>query len=235
MERRERLRNFAIAGALALLAALLMSAWVSRAQGRAETKPAPTAPVLVATHDLPIGTSASAAFRDGRIAIRRLPAESISPAGMTSATSLRGQVVTQPIYAGEQVVASRFGRSGTQGLGASLAGALRAFQVPGEANQLLVGTLEPGDHVDVVANVKTNPSHPMSRVALRNLVVLRADEAPSSSSGGSTVTLQLTDKQAQVLLWVTKNADWSFVLRPSSGAKSTAAAPTTQSDVLAGS
>jgi pilus assembly protein CpaB len=229
------MRNLAAAGVLALVAALLTSAWVSRAQGGAKAPAIAKVPVLVATRDLPIGTPATAAFRDGWIAIRQLPAESASPVSLPSATPLRGQVVTQPIYKGEQVVASRFGRSGTQGLGVSLAGALRAIEVAGDPNQLLVGTLQAGDHVDVLANVRINTANPKSRVALRNLIVLRAPAAASGTTTGSSVMLQLTDTQAQALLWVTKNADWSLVLRPSSGASSTATAPTTQRDVLAGS
>jgi len=235
VERRYRMRNLAAAGVLALVATLLTSVWVSRAQGGSTATSVTKVPVLVATRDLPIGTPATAAFRDGWIAIRQLPAESASPVSLPSATALRGQVVTQPIYKGEQVVASRFGRSGTQGLGISLAGALRAIEVPGDQNQLLAGTLQAGDHVDVLANVKINATNPKARVALRNLIVLRAPTAPTSSTATGSVTLQLTDKQAQALLWVTKNADWSLVLRPSSGASSTATAPTTQRDVLAGS
>jgi Flp pilus assembly protein CpaB len=58
-----------------------------------------------------------------------------------------------------------------------------------------------------------------SRIILRNLLVLRA---PTSSSGGglggtgngTSITLALTDTQAQKLLLAMKSGSWWLVLRP---------------------
>ena len=57
-----------------------------------------------------------------------------------------------------------------------------------------------------------------SRVILRDLLVLRAPNASSSSDIGaaqqSSITLALTDGEAQKLLFAIKNGDWWLVLRP---------------------
>jgi Flp pilus assembly protein CpaB len=145
----------------------------------------------------------------------------------------------QPIYANEQITPRRFGASGAQGMRSVLRGDLRAITVGGDARQLLAGTLRAGDHVDVVVNDKTNSQNPRTRVAVSNLVVLTPPGAEGTSGqatdGSVQATLQLTDKQAQVLWWVVKNGDWSLLLRPAAKATATATAPTTKVDVLRGS
>jgi Flp pilus assembly protein CpaB len=234
-DRTHRTRNLGIAGALALLAALLTMLYGSRAQGKTTVVAPKEAPVLVATKDLPIGTSLPGALASGAVAVRRVPAETLALGAVESAAQLRGTVVVQPIFAHEQLTLRRLGTSGEQGIRTVLKGALRAIAVPGDARQLLAGTLEQGDHVDVVVNDRTSQP-PKTRVALRNLIVLEPPAAEASGSDGTTqATLQLTDRQVQVLWWAVKNGDWSLVLRPASKAVVTATAPTRERDVLAGS
>jgi Flp pilus assembly protein CpaB len=159
---------------------------------------------------------------------------------VANAAALRGQVVVQPIYANEQVTLKRFGSSGAAGLRGTLTGAMRAIVVPGDARQLLTGIIQPGDHVDLVVNDKTNSSNPKTRVALQDLVVLQAPGAggvastPTTADGTTSATLQLTDKQVQVLWWAVKNGDWSLALRPASKAMVTAKRSTNEAEVLAG-
>jgi Flp pilus assembly protein CpaB len=228
-----RTRNLGIAGGLALGAALLTMLSVSRAEGGTAKVTLASTPVLVATRDLTVGTPVASAVAGGAIVIKRLPAESIAPGAVTNSSGLRGQVVIQPIFKGEQVTANRFGPTAAQGLRTTLHGALRAIAVPGDPNQLLAGMLQPGDHIDVVANVRGGTSQ-KTRVSLNNLIVLSPPPAEPASGTTAAATVQLTDKQVQTLFWILKNGDWSFVLRPSSKATVTAVKPTTQADVLAG-
>jgi Flp pilus assembly protein CpaB len=238
IDRSTRIRNLGVAGGLALLAAILTMLYVQGADGgTAVTTPPRTVAVLVATRDLPVGTPVASALADGAIAVRQVPAGSLAADALRSPRALRGLVV-QPIYANEPITSKRLGRSGTQGFGSVLRGAFRALAVSGDARQLLAGTLERGDHVDVVVNDKLRPEQPRTRIALRNLVVLQpaGDLAETASGDGSlSATLQLTDRQVQVLWWAVKNGDWSLVLRPSAKAASTANAPTRERDVLEGS
>jgi Flp pilus assembly protein CpaB len=94
---------------------------------------------------------------------------------------------------------------------------------------LLAGTVQAGDHVDVVGTweVKTGTGGDgtlVSRVVLRDLLVLTAPQGSSSStvtsgSGGMSAQLRVTDAQAQKLIWIQKNGvDGGFhlALRPPS-------------------
>jgi Flp pilus assembly protein CpaB len=110
-----------------------------------------------------------------------------------------------------------------QGVQAQLRGNLRAIEVPGAESQLLNGTLKDGDHIDVVGTwlmPETSQNH-VSRVVLRNLLVLHAPETNTVSSHlssnpneGFTVMLAMTDSQATKFWWVVNNGEWSLQLRP---------------------
>jgi Flp pilus assembly protein CpaB len=147
----------------------------------------------------------------------------------------------QPTYSGEQITARRFGRVQQQGLPSEFGGSFRIFALSGTATQLLAGTLQRGNRVDVVGSVKlpeTGQTH-VAAVVLRNLLVVQAP--PTAKSPGAmssedalTAQLQLTPLQAQRLFWLTKNGDWSLLLRPSAGAQDTALQPVTAANLLAG-
>jgi Flp pilus assembly protein CpaB len=230
-----RIRNLGVAGVLALVAAILTMLYVSRAQGSTSVQPVVgMAPVLVATQDLPIGTSITTALGTGAIAQKQVPTTAVAAEAISNTRLLRGQVVVQPIYKGEQITMRRFGSSGAQGLRTSLRGALRALAVSGDARQLLAGTLQQGDHVDVVVNDGGASGGAKTRIALKNLIVLQAPAAGEGTDTSLAATLQLTDTQVQVLWWVLKNGDWSFVLRPAAKATDTATRPSVRADVLAG-
>jgi Flp pilus assembly protein CpaB len=91
--------------------------------------------------------------------------------------------------------------------------------VPGTADQLLAGIVQPGDHVDVVANIKLpNSDVHYTRVIVHDALVLRAPAAPSSgnaATGQLIATLQLSDAEAQRLYWAQENGNFALVLRPS--------------------
>ena len=139
------------------------------------------------------------------------------------ANQIADKVAVQPVYAGEQVSTQRFRSVQEQGIQAQLKGNLRALQVPGSANQLLNGTLKDGDRIDVVGTwlmPETSQNH-VSRVVLRNLLVLQAPSANSVESKlssnpneGFTVMLAMTDSQATKFWWVVNNGEWSLQLRP---------------------
>src|SRR5205085_12044028 len=116
-------------------------------------------------------------------------------------------VLSQPLYAGEQVTVRRFQDQKAQGIVGQLKGAYRAVSVPGDANQLLAGIAKDGDHVDLVATVSAGNSQNASatRIVLRDLLVLRAPAAPSGSSvdvgAKSAAVLRVSDTQVQRLFF----------------------------------
>jgi Flp pilus assembly protein CpaB len=230
-----RVRNIVIAVGLAALAAALTSLYVSGYKKNVQ-KDVSNVRVFVARVDIPAGTpGAKAANMLRPVEIAR---KNLVPGAISDRSQIDG-ITSDEIFAGEQVTTLRFRPVAQVGVRADLKGNQRAYQLAGDSNQLLVGTLKPGDRVDVVATVRyqirqitgTNDDQigdierVASRVVLRDLRVLKvsgeaAAARVTNGAGFSTwVQLAVTDSQAQKLIFVTKSGsstaeDWSLQLRP---------------------
>lgn len=217
-----RVKNIAIAVLLALVAALLTSFYVTNFQ-RNVRKDESNVPVFVAARDIPVGTAGVDIARKGLLEKSEIVRRSVVPGAISSSAQLDSLVATQKIYAGEQITTRRFASPAERGIGAQLKGTMRAFQVPGDAYQLLAGTLKKGDRVDVVASVKVDTEQELfaTRIILRDIEVLKA---PASTAGGDvkitqsldnfSALLAVTDTQVQKLFHVLKHGEWSLQLRP---------------------
>src|ERR687887_799481 len=225
-----RLRNIAIAVALAVLAAMIVSFYVKQQKQDLQRGQTLTA-VYVAKEDIPAGTPGSEiASQVERVEVTK---DAAAPGAIVSPSDLEGKVSTEQIYANEQVSLLRFANPTEQGIRAKLSGTLRAVQLPGDEHQLLAGTLRDGDRVDFVGNLKyklvnfgrsgggqTAQDNVATRVVLRDILVLQATEAAdqakrlSDDTADKFVILALTDAQAEKLFFVEKNGDWTLQLRP---------------------
>ena len=222
-----RLRNIAIAVALAVLAAMIVSFYVKQQKEDLQRGQTLTA-VYVAKEDIPVGTPGSEiASKVERVEVTK---DAAAPGAIVNPSDLEGKVSTEQVYANEQVSLLRFSNPTEQGIRSQLSGTLRAVQVPGDEHQLLAGTLKDGDRVDLVANLKYKlvnfgksggaQDNVATRGVLRDILVLQATEAAddakrlSSDSQDKFVLLALTDAQAEKLFFVMKNGDWTLQLRP---------------------
>jgi Flp pilus assembly protein CpaB len=234
-----RVRNIGIAVALAAVAALLTSFYVTNYKRHVQ-RGEDHVTVLVAKHDIPAGTAGSDVAGD--LTATSVPRRSVVPGAISSPDEVKDKVVSQTVFAGEQITTNRFTSVAQTGVEGQLKGTMRAFQIQGDGNQTLAGTLKDGDHIDVVAtfNYKWVDFHggrsqasdtlTASRVVLRDIKVLRAPSGPAVGSkltGGVDqkfpVLLAVTDSQAQKLLFITGNSSssggasvawWSLELRP---------------------
>jgi pilus assembly protein CpaB len=227
-----RVKNIGIAVALAALAAILTSVYVvnyKRHVQRGEDK----VTVLVAAKDIPAGTSGADVIDQGFLKKQTVPRKAVVAGAISTPEQLAPTVATQDVYEGEQVSTRRFAPPKEQGIRALIKGTQRAYQLEGDANQLLAGTLKEGDYVDFVGSweVKSGGSEDgvtVSRVMVRNLYVLTAPEGESGGSkvanpggGGEVIQLRLTDNQTKRILWCEKNCvnngeGWHLTLRPPS-------------------
>ncbi len=204
-----RAKNIGIAVALAALAAILTSAYVvnyKRHVQRGEGK------VTVVDQKM--------------LKEQTVPRKSVVAGAISSPDQLAQYVATQDVFEGEQVSTRRFSPPTEQGIRAQIKGTQRAYELAGDPNQLLAGTLKEGDHIDVVGNwkVKVNGGdgdNAITRVILRNILVVRAPiggaagaSVTSSGSDKENVQLRLTDVQVQKMFWIEKNGDWHLTLRP---------------------
>jgi len=217
-----RLRNILVAVALALVAALLTSFYVTNYQRNVQ-KDAKNVEVFVAKNDIPVGTSGADLARKGLVEKSEIVRRSVVPGAISSPDQLADLVAVQPVYAGEQVSTRRFATPAERGIRAQIKGTMRAFQVPGDADQLLAGTVRAGDHVDLIASLKIDPNEDVyaTRIVLRDIEVLKAavgggNGAVKVASTGTalSVMLAVTDTQVQKLFHVLKHGEWSLQLRP---------------------
>jgi pilus assembly protein CpaB len=214
-----RLRNIAIAVALAVLAAMIVSFYVKQQKDDLQKGQTLTA-VYVAKEDIPAGTAGADAA--GMLTKVEVAKDAVAPGAIVRPEDLEGKVTTEKIYANEQVTLLRFANPTEQGVRAQLTGTLRAIQVAGDEHQLLAGTLRDGDRVDVVGswNVPESSKNHFSRTILRDILVVKAaatsevSKRLNADSDDKFVMLGLTDAQAQKLFWIMKNGDWSLELRP---------------------
>ena len=226
-----RIRNIVIAAALAAAAVLLTVVYVNSAR-KHDASQKQSVTVYKVNGNYGIGTPGSKIA--SHLTALTVTKAQMAPNTVTNPDEIRNLYLAEPVYSGEQLSLLRFAPANQQGIRSRLSGTERAIQVPGDANQVLAGTLVPGDRVDVVANIK-NPNNQYdirTMVVLRNLVVLQTEDG----KGGAKITrptnddhaviLQVTDEQAQRLFYVMKNGDWSLQLdpvkKPKASARSTA-------------
>jgi Flp pilus assembly protein CpaB len=227
-----RARNIRIALALAVGATVLVTLYLARS--KSDGSPAvgaQLARVLVATRDIAVGTPGSEL--GGTLRPKEVSPDAVVPGAISSAAEVRRLVASQQIYAGEQVTARRFQPVQAEGVPGQIKGTMRALKVPGADEQLLVGTLEAGSRVDVVANLRyrkadvregaadqdAQQEQVVTRTVLRDLRVLEAPQtAAMPGTQQASVLLAVTDAQARKLFFVMKNADWTLELRPAHGA-----------------
>jgi Flp pilus assembly protein CpaB len=213
-----RVKNIGIAVVLAAFAGLLTIFYVTQYKRHVQHGESNVS-VLVAARDIPAGTSGAEVVGQHYLSTETVPRRTVVPGTVSSSDQLNNLVVTQQIFKGEQVTTRAFGTATQLGIRAQLSGTERAFQLAGDANQLLAGTLKAGDHIDIVGSWKG-----VTRIILRNLLVLSAPVPPKGGGFGSapnqgslSVQLRVTDWQSQKLKWINEYGDglkFHLELRP---------------------
>ena len=217
-----RIRNIAVAVGLALVAALLTTFYVANYK-RHVRQTESTVTIYVAKRDIPQGTPGSELIKSGWIKTQDAVQRSVVPGAISSTDQIRTLITRQDIYAGEQVSLRRFAGNAEQGVRSQLHGGLRALSIPGTPEELLSGTLRDGDHVDVIANLKTGDCSTCLAVRniARDVLVLHASGGPALTSGktgaqATSVLLAVHDSREAQKIWfaVENSAGWSLALRP---------------------
>jgi pilus assembly protein CpaB len=206
--------------ALALVAAggaaLLLTRWVNARMAVARV---PTAPVVVAAEDLPVGT---------RLARKHLRAvdwpEASRPRSATSdPAAWEGRVVASRLYQGEPLLAEKLvsGKAG-QGLAALLPEGARAVSVRVDDVAGVAGFVHPGDVVDVIVTMRPSESTGSytSKIILQAIRVLAVGKEVDAAAQGndkvfpSTVaTLQVDSLQAERLALAASRGQLLLALR----------------------
>jgi pilus assembly protein CpaB len=211
-----RTRNIVLASGLALVAVIFMVIYVSNNKSSSSSDVAKgLVSVLYAAQDIPQGTPASTLDK-GAFVQRRVPQDAVTPGAISSPKQVAGTVATTNILPGEQVTTRRFGPVAAAGVLVRIRRDQRVVQLAGDTNQVLAGTLKPGDRVDIVGSWSASGSggSEVTGIIARNVVVLATSSELGGSDNGTPIQLRLTVPETNRVFWMTKNGNWSLVLRP---------------------
>ena len=130
----------------------------------------------------------------------------IATGGGPKMRAMIGDVVRQPIYAGQPITAKEIVRSGdTSYMAVRLPQGMRAISLPLSLESGAGGFIEPGDRVDVLSthqdpNENSNSGGMVTETVLSNALVLaidqKTDAAKTTSINGATITLEVPDVNA---------------------------------------
>jgi len=203
----------------ALLAGVLIFAFV---QHYRKSSPAPvvtTNSVVVATGFIPTGTPASrVASGDGFQ--REIVKTGTAIAGaITDSSQISGEVATKNIYPGQQIVASDFS-AGDITIAQYLTANERAISIPIDATHGLQGYVVPGDKVDLLTSEKG--SKQAEATLATNLTVLSLGNGTSgaeNTEGTGSIVLAIPDSLAGKLAYASDNSKLWVLLRPPAWSK----------------
>lgn len=237
-------RNIAIALVLAGIAAFLVIMYTSNVQKQAHDSQQTTS-VLVATGDIPAGTSVADLLAGGQLALRPVVQQDVVVGAVDNESKLDSSYVAKhDLYSGQQVTAAMFVASKDTGVTTQIEHDYRAIAIAISKVQILGGTLQAGDRVDLVGTYTVHPPNgsdfDVSRIIVRDVLVLRA---PDADVAGSNLQAN-TDKPEVVLsvpdsivpkitftLHAGEDALW-FVLRPGNDSRDGATTLATVKSVI---
>jgi Flp pilus assembly protein CpaB len=231
----------ALGGAAALMAAFLLLLYLNQYRSSVTADSEPVT-VLVARTLIEKGMPGDVVGLNRLFQSDEAPKSQVKDGAITDPSTLRGRVAVEDIYPGQQLTVADFAGT-TDAIGAKLAGKHRAIAVPLDAARGLVGRVEPGDRVDVLAgfNVLGNSAggqgRPVVKVMMQNALVL---DAPAETAAGlaaaqtANVVLRVSRDQATEIAWAVDNGKIWLVLRPRAGAPPTKPGVATAESVLTG-
>ena len=206
--------------------------------------------VLVAKTDLAVGDRLSdqnmswqgwptatlnvAYISDGDTTVAKAPVDSvmqkasktvgdIASGGGPKMRALIGDVVREPIYAGEPITAKKIVRSGdTSYMAVRLPQGMRAMALPLSLESGAGGFIEPGDRVDIMSthqdsNKNSSSGGMVTETVLSNVLVLaidqKTDAAKVNAVAGATITLEVPEANASVVAKARTQGGLTIALR----------------------
>lgn len=203
----------------AVITALLLFVYLS-SLGKAE-EPVKSS-VVVAAKEIPADT----VITSDMITQAELPAEAVLADAMTDPTLVVGRFSKGTIYPGEQMMKSKLvlaGERDSETLAYSIEPGMRAITIPVDQISGLSYMITPGNHVDILSYFLQNTDtekKSYTTMILENVTVLAVDDVLSESgkrnfenSQYSSLTLEVTPKQAMVLSMAAAEGRLSAILR----------------------
>lgn len=206
-----------VAVVLALGAGWLLLAYLSNLQKQSDAGSA-RVEVIVASQDIPPRIPVTSAM----LTEVSRPADAVDPNALRDPKEAVGALSLITIPAGESITSAMIGHPSDVGLTVRMAPGMRAVSVQIDKVKGISGLIQPGDRVDVIAQApKTGTAPPPAAAILRGVRVLAIGDSleytsatPSpQESNATTVTLEVTPKQADLLVMADLNTTLRLALR----------------------
>jgi len=174
--------------------------------------------IVVAAQEIPARVPITAAM----LATATRPAAAIEPDALTDPSKIVGALSLITIPAGGTITLSKVGHPSDMPLPVRLQPGMRAVSIPIDKVKAVSGLIEPGDRVDVIAiPPKTGDSPPPAVAILRGIRVLAVGPLLENNSAtpapenqvSTTITLEVTPKQADLLAMADVNTNIRLALR----------------------
>lgn len=205
----------AISLGFGLIAAIGITQVMGRNKGTGVAE-VPKKPVLIAKKDLDIDTELTADM----FAVEQWPANLIAEGTVTKLEEIEGKVLLARAVKGGSVVLSNMANK-TDLRNKKIPAGFKLIGVELGSEDHLVGLLQPGDLVDLIAVVRqTRNAAPTSQTFLRKIRIYNVGanttkdlEGRNVAKGNAVVGLLVTEKQSEQILLVKKYADLKIALR----------------------
>jgi len=192
-------RPFTLLGIL--LAFIVIVAFVLVALNAGQASSSPTTTVVAATRDLqarqPIDATA--------LNLVKIPVPASYPAVyFTSISQVQGMVPLVTIGSGQAITSNDVAKP-SQALGSQseylpIPAGYVALTIPTSEQQGVAGYIQPDDYISVIATVST-AGRVASKTIFTNLHVIRVGTAGAAGSNASSMTVVVTQCQAEVITW----------------------------------
>ncbi len=230
-----------IAAVCALLAAAVLVVFLSRYRESVAGEAAPT-PVLVARTLIEKGTPSDSLAAKRQFEVVERKAEDVKQGAISDPALIAGKVAVADVYPGQQITASNF-TAVTGSVLPKLSEDQRAIALPVDAAHGLVGQVQTGDHIDVLASYtatssSTGQGQSVVKTLIQDALVLRAGAQPMEGAeekkADESIVVRATDKQTVQLAHVADNGKVWIVLRPGGNAKQSKPQSATYNSIVAG-
>jgi Flp pilus assembly protein CpaB len=235
-----RMGTVVVGAVAALLAGVVLLVYVGQYRDSVRKEQKPVA-VLVANGFIPQGTTGDIVGGQQMYTINEIPANRVENGAITDPNSLKGKVAVADLFPGKQLTESDFATSDASDVVIGLKLYDRAIAIPLDAAHGMIGYVQKGDHVDIIAgfNVETDSGKqiPITKTIMQDILVLDAPDSSRKGGLGSgntnaNVVLLMDDQQAADMAFSSDNGKVWLVLRATTGGNQHAPKPVTLETLL---
>jgi Flp pilus assembly protein CpaB len=207
-------RPFTILGIL--LALLVIGAFVLVALNAGAASNSPQLGVVVATKEL----TPRVAIDVGSLELKTIPVAAGYPKDyfFTKKEDVQGMIPLVPIHPGQAIIANDVAKPnsalGSQAEYLPIPSGYVALTIPTSEQQGVANYINPNDYISVIATV-TTPQKSASKTIFTNLHVIRVgtQTAPGTQAQSTSLTVVVTECQAEVIAWLLPNASLKYTLQ----------------------